>query len=106
MECLFQNVIQKRCQRNKDASTRKPQSSGGADIRVACFHLVGLHHDNVVLLQIIVRGADKVCIVEVQRVDFLTTRSILANELHTIAYTVDGKVSGLGKCLENVDLLT
>ena len=38
--------------------------------------------------------------------DLLLSLSILANEFHLLAHTVDGEVASLCQCLEDVDLLT
>ena len=73
--------------------------------RVTRLDLIGLYINNVVLLQVIVRGTDDVDIVKIQRIDILLTIGFFADEFDTVTDTIDGEIACLCQCLEDIDLL-
>ena len=104
-EKLSQDINNEGGEGYEDTGAGHDERGGLADGGVLGLHLVGLHIDDVVLLEIVVGRADDVGIVEVDGVDFLLALGILTDEFYFFTDTVDGEVTGLSKRLEDVDLL-
>ena len=102
---LFEDGVEEGGDGDEDGSAMEPKISGLADGGVAGLDLVGLDIDDVVLLEVIIGGADDVGIVEVEGVDLFPSLCIFTDELDIVAYAVDGEVACLCEGFEDVDLL-
>ena len=102
---LFEDVVEEGGHGDEDRGGGDPEGGGLADGGVLGLDLVGLHVEDIVLLEVIIGGADEVGIVKAQREDLLFAIRILTDQLDIIAHTVDGQVTGLGQRLEDIDLL-
>ena len=103
---LFKNVVKEGGHGDEDGGGGEPDGGGLTNTGVASLHLVRLHIDDIVLLEIVEGRREEVGIVEVDGVDLLVTLGIFTDELHILTDTVDSKVASLGEGLEDVDLLT
>ena len=103
---LFEDVVEEGGHGDEDGGGGDPEGGGLADGGVLGLDLVGLHIENVVLLEIIVGRCQDIGIVEVDGVDLLVALGIFTDELHALTDTIDGEVTCLGQGLEDVDLLT
>ena len=100
---LLQDVDDEGGEGDQDAGPGHEEGRRLTDSGVLGLDLVGLHIDDVVLLQIIIRRTDDVGIVEVDGVDFLTALGIFADEFHFVTDTINGEVACLSQSLKNVD---
>ena len=103
---LFEDVVEEGGHGDEDRGGGDPEGGGLADGGVLGLDLVGLHIDDVVLLQIVVGRREEIGVVEVDLVDLLMALGILTDELYVLTDTVDGEIASLGEGLEDVDLLT
>ena len=102
---LFEDGVEEGGEGDEDGGAGEPEAGGLADGGVAGLDLVGLDVDDIVLLEVVIGGADDVGIVEVEGVDLLPTLRIFTDELDFVAYAVDGEVASLCEGFEDVDFL-
>ena len=104
-EMLLEDGVKERGKGNEDAGTGEPKGGGGTDTAVARLHLVGLHIDNVILLEIVIGGIDQIGVIQVESVDLLLAGGIFTNQFYVGTHTIDGEVASLSQSLKDIDLL-
>ena len=92
---LLEDGVEEGGEGDEDASASEPEGGGGTDAAVARLHLVGLHIDNVILLEIIIRGVDQIGVVQVEGVDLLLAGGIFTNQFYVGTHTIDSEVASL-----------